>query len=88
VERGPDEAFPDTATTPLRFYDAEGSWHRFTMLEALADGFGGWRVVDVLGQPWLDLPVELTEDLLTWRWLAGIAERVRAGRKEEHDGAE
>jgi hypothetical protein len=88
VEHEPDEAFPDTARQPLRFYDAEGSWRIFTLLEALADGFGAWRVADVLGAPWLDLPVELTEDLLTWRWLAGIAERVRAKQNRSDDGTE
>ena len=51
------------------------------MLEAHKDSWGSWRVIDVLGKPVVDLPEDLHEDLLTWRWLSDIARRM----KEKND---
>jgi hypothetical protein len=51
------------------------------MLEAFSDGFGGWRVIDVLGSPIVELPDWLVQDLLTLKWLAGILR----GKKRDSD---
>lgn len=58
----------------------EGSWEVFTLLETFKDAWGGWNVMDVLGQPIVDLPDALKDDLLTWSWLAG---KVRKQREDD-----
>lgn len=45
------------------------------MLESFADSMGAWRFMDVLGKPFAKLPDGLAQDLLTWRWIAGIVRR-------------
>jgi hypothetical protein len=56
-------------------------------LRGNADGYGGWKVQDTLGCAWIDLPEQLRADLMTWRWLADIAERMVSGQKKSEDGA-
>lgn len=65
---------PQSKDLPERveFNDPDRSWQVFVMLESMADGMGAWRFMDVLGEPLMKLPESLTQDLLTWRWLAGI----------------
>lgn len=71
----------------VEFADAETSWQVFTMLEAFSDDFGGWRMMDVLGRPVVELPDALVVDLLTWKFLAGIIHRVQdAKKKDKTDG--
>jgi hypothetical protein len=53
--------------------DLDRSWEIFTLLEAFADGYGAWRIQDVLGKPLIELDDALVEDLLTLRHLAEIA---------------
>lgn len=55
----------------------------YDLLEAFADGFGGWKVMDTLGKPLVDLPEILVDDLLTLRYLAGISEAIRSKEKRE-----
>ena len=76
ADKEPVEAFPEWQD--LHFNDMEGSWHWFTLLEAYADGMGGWRIMDVIGKPLSELPEPLVEDLMTWRWLVGIAQRLNS----------
>jgi hypothetical protein len=52
----------------------ERAYPLFSALEAFTDGFGGWKVVDVLGKPWLELDEDLADDLLTCKRIAGIVE--------------
>jgi hypothetical protein len=39
--------------------------------------------MDVLGKPAADMPHDLYEDLVTWRWLVGVARKQKAKRAEE-----
>lgn len=57
--------------------------------EAMADGMGGWKMVDTVGMPWIDLPEPLRADLLTYKWLRGIGERIKAKQKPKggNDGS-
>jgi len=45
------------------------------MLESLADSMGAWRFMDVLGMPFIKLNDGLAQDLMTWRWIAGIVRK-------------
>ena len=45
------------------------------MLEGFADSMGAWRFMDVLGKPFVKLEDGLAQDLMTWRWVAGIVRR-------------
>jgi len=47
------------------------------MLEAFADDFGGWRLMDVLGKPVVELDDALISDLLMWKYLAAIIRRPK-----------
>lgn len=58
----------------------------FGLLEAFADGWGAWKVADVLGVPLVDVDERLAEDLMTLRWLKGIAERIKS--KDDKKNAE
>ena len=71
---GIDNSFPDLDT--IQFHDLESSWSIFLLLEATSSEFG-WNMINTLGRSWIDIPDELQEDLLTWRWLQGIAENIR-----------
>jgi hypothetical protein len=55
-------------------------------LEAFADGYGGWKVVDVLGKSIVELDEQLVEDLMAWRWLADIVRRQKPPEDEENGG--
>lgn len=56
----------------MLFNDFEKAYPLFTALEALADGWGGWKIVDVLGCSWVDLDEAMAEDILTCKRIAGI----------------
>lgn len=56
------------------------------MLEAFSDGWGGWRIVDVLGKPVLELPDWLVHDLLTLRYIASAMREQR--RKKQSEAAD
>jgi len=71
---GIDTSFPEEST--IRLNDLESSWSFFLALETMS-GLDGWQIIDTLGRPWIELPERLQEDLLTWRWLLGIAEGIR-----------
>jgi hypothetical protein len=42
---------------------------------------GGWQFIDVLGKPLIELDEPLVDDLMTLRWLAGIAETIKSKSK-------
>lgn len=67
----------------MTFNDATASWEIYKLLDAFADSLGGWHFMDVLGKPAADLPHDLYEDLVTWRWLVGVARKQKAKRAEE-----
>ena len=55
------------------------------MLESLSDSMGAWRFMDVLGKPAMKLPDGLLQDLLTWRWLAGVVRKQNQMIEEGKD---
>jgi hypothetical protein len=52
-------------------------------LEAFTDGYGAWKVIDVLGVPLVDLPEMMVEDLMTLRWLKDIADTQKRNREKD-----
>lgn len=66
-------------------YDPDGSFEVYKLLEAFADGYGGWKVLDVTGKALVDLDEKLVQDLMTWRWLADIIRRQKAPKDNELD---
>ena len=80
MEREADEAFPDF--DQIRIVHPDSSYRLFLALENNSDGMGGWKVIDTFGRPWIDLPDALRADLMEWRWLKGIGERLRAKMKD------
>lgn len=86
MDREPDDSFPDWSE--IRFADQDFSWHVFLALEGNADGMGGWKVVDTLGDPWIALPEALRADLSTWRWLRGIGERIKSKQNKQRNAGE
>jgi hypothetical protein len=73
VELEPEESFPEEAD----FTDPDNSYKLFLALENNTDGWGGWKVVDTLGLAWIEVPETLRHDLLQWRRLKGIGERLK-----------
>ena len=69
----------------MAFANAEASWQVFTLLEAFSDELGGWRIMDVLGMPIVELSDALVTDLLMWRYLAGIVRRANAEKKKDKE---
>jgi len=55
-------------------YD-ESSFEVYKLLESFSDGYGAWKVLDVLGKPLMDLDEALVHDLMTWRWIGNIVRR-------------
>jgi hypothetical protein len=69
-----------------QFYDLARATDIYNLLEQFADGWGGWRFMDVLGEPLAQLSEPLVSDLITLRRFAGIAERRRKTQKDGEDG--
>lgn len=79
----PEDAYPDPED--CQFYDLERAKGIYYLLENFADGFGGWRFMDVLGEPLAHLEETVVSDLITLRRFASIAERRRKPQKSEAD---
>lgn len=58
----------------MLFNDFDKAYPLFTALEALSDGWGGWKIIDVLGKPWVELDEATAEDILTCKRIAGIVD--------------
>ena len=77
-DREPDEDLPDQV-----YIHDENSFEAYKLLEAFADGYGGYRIRDVLGKPLVELDERLVQDLMTWRWMGGIIERQKMKKLEK-----
>jgi hypothetical protein len=68
------------------FNDLAEAQRIYNLLNGFADGMGAWRFVDVLGQPFVELPEPLANDLMTLRWLRSIAETIKAKKDRPNNG--
>jgi hypothetical protein len=75
----PDDAFPEE----INFNDFDGSRRVFSLLEAFTDGWGAWKIQDVLGLPLVEVDERLADDLMKLRWLKGIAERIKSKKDDQ-----
>jgi hypothetical protein len=66
-------------------HDPDGSFEVYKLLESFADGYGGWKPMDVIGKPLAELPETLVHDLMAWRWLADIVRRQKAPKEDDLD---
>ena len=64
-------------------HDPDGSFEVYKLLEAFADGYGAWRLIDVIGKPLLELDERLIQDLMTWRWLVDIIRKQKAPKEDD-----